>query len=267
MNSPLFSWYRLALISVAAVLTTPAVRALVIYGGNTGHTTNPGFGLPWDNVGAGGVYLGAFDRGNWVITANHVGSSGITLNGTYYSSVPGSAHEIGSTDLLLYRIDGAPALENLNFSSNTPVPGGNVVMIGNGGGVKSWGTNTVDQYAYYHLVTGGPQTVGLITTYSPITGESQGQGGDSGGGLFYQMLDGSWLLSGILSGVGTSNGTDFTASVAVAFYYGDIVNLVGNPIPEPATYALGLSATVPALAIWRRRRTDVFGTDDVGDHQ
>lgn len=240
-------------MAVATVLATPAVHALVIYGGNSGHTTNPGFGLPWDNVGAGGVYLGAFDTGNWVITANHVGSSGITLNGTHYSSVAGSAHQIGSTDLLLYRIAGAPALANLNFSSSTPVPGGNVVMIGNGGGVKSWGTNTVDQYGNYTLSENGPQTFGLITTYSPITGESQGQGGDSGGGLFFQMLDGSWLLSGILSGVGSSSGTDFTASVAVAYYSGDIAALVGNPIPEPATYALGLSAAVLALVIWRRR--------------
>ena len=253
---------RLSLLSLLVAAVVPAARALVIYGGSSGHTTNPGDGLPWDNVGTGGVYLGAFDTGYWVITANHVGSGGITLGGTFYSSVSGSVQQIGTTDLLLYRIDastnGAPALANLNFSSSTPVPGGDVVMIGNGGGVKTWGTNEVDQYANYSLAANGPQTAGLITTYSPITGEAQGQGGDSGGGLFFQMLDGSWILSGILSGIGTSNGTEFTASVAVAFYYTQIAALVGNaitPVPEPATWTLlaGGAALVGAGFIRRRK--------------
>ena len=193
------------IMMVAVMAITHSAQALVIYGGAAGQTTDPGDGLPWDNVGNTGVYLGAYDTGYWVITANHVGSGGITLGGDFYASLGGSAQRIGTTDLLLYRINvsthGAPELENLNISPSTPVAGQPVVMVADGGGTMTWGTNTVHQYANYSLSEGGPQTVGLITTYSPITGEAQGQSGDSGGALFYQQLDGSWLLSGILSGL------------------------------------------------------------------
>lgn len=180
------------------------------------------------------------------------------MNGTSYSSVAGSAQRIGTTDLLLYRIDvsgaGAPALPNLTFSSLTPSVGQPVLMIGDGGGTKAWGTNTVDQYALYNLVENGPTTIGLITTYSAIAGEAQGQGGDSGGALFYQTGATSWLLSGVLSAIGTDQGTEFTASIAVVYYYNDIVSLVGAPIPEPAAWAAIFGAFALAGAIWARRR-------------
>jgi hypothetical protein len=247
---------------LAVLAVSPAAHALAIYGGSAGHTTDPGYGLPWDNVGNTGVYLGAFETGYWVITATHVGLAGITLDGISYASVAGSAQQIGSTDLLLYRIDvssnGVPSLENLTFSSLTPTIGSEVVMIGDAGGVKTWGTNTVESYSNYALVQNGPQTVGLITTYSPITGEAQGQGGDSGGGLFFQYDENKWMLSGILSAVGTLEGTQFTASVAVAFYHDAIVGIVGNAItsvPEPASWAvLCGGAALMAVMVCRRRR-------------
>lgn len=254
---------RVALLSLVVVLASPAARALVIYGGASGHTTDPGAGLPWDNVGNTGVYLGAYQTGYWVITANHVGAGGITLDGVSYSAVGGSAQRIGTTDLLLYRIDvsvnGAPELENLNISASTPVVGQPVVMVADGSGVMTWGTNTVDQYANYSLTEGGPQTVGLITTYSAVTGEAQGQGNDSGGALFYQLMNGSWLLSGILSGIGTTEGgTQFTASVAVAAYYSNIAAIVGSPlaaIPEPAAWSLLAGVAAACAGFIRRRRT------------
>jgi hypothetical protein len=251
---------RLALFILTSLLVTPAVHALIIYGGATGHTTDPGGGLPWDNVGNTGVYLGAYNTGYWIITANHVGSSGITLNGTTYTSVGGSAQQIGSTDLLLYRIDvsgGAPSLDDLTISSLAPIIGQPVKMIGDGGGTKTWGNNTVDSYGAYTLVNEGPTTLGLFTTYSSIDGEAQAQGGDSGGGLFYEYASGQWLLSGILSGVGTTEGTQFTASVNIAAYYSDISLIVGtqlSAVPEPATWAalLGGMALVATLIIRRR---------------
>lgn len=249
------------MMMVAVMAITHSAQALVIYGGAAGQTSDPGDGLPWDYVGNTGVYLGAYDTGYWVITANHVGAGGITLGGNFYSSVGGSAQQIGTTDLLLYRINvsthGAPELENLNISVNTPLPGQPVVMVADGSGVMTWGTNTVEGYGNYSLTQGGPQTVGLITTYSPITGEAQGQSGDSGGALFYQQLDGSWLLSGILSGIGTNEGTQFTASVAVAAYYADIVAIVGTalaPIPEPASAAVLAGGVVLVAGGFVRRR-------------
>jgi hypothetical protein len=252
---------RFALLVGLFLAVHSSVHALVIYDGATGHTTNPRDGLPWDNVGNSGVYLGSYDTGYWVITANHVGSAGIQLGGTTYSSVAGSAQRIGTTDLLLYRIDvstsGAPDLENLTISESTPGVGQPVIMVADGSGVMTWGTNQVADYSNYNLVSDGPMTVGLITTYDPISGEAQGQSGDSGGALFYQLLDGSWLLSGILSGIGTIEGTQFTASVAIAAYYSDIISIVGNQIsviPEPATWAVIIGGCSLAGACMIRRR-------------
>lgn len=250
---------RSLLLVIAVLLPLPAARALVIYGGSLGHTTDPGHGLPWDNVGNTGIYLGAFDTGCWVITAHHVGAAGIVLDGTSYSSVAGSAQRIGTSDLLLYRLDtstvGAPALPNLTFSPFTPNPGQPIVMIGDGSGTKAWATNTVEQYASYNLEPDGPTTVGLITLYSQIAGEGQGQGGDSGGAVFYETGVNTWLLCGVLSGIGTtSEGVEYTASVAVSYYYPDIANLVGTPIPEPATCAAVLGVVTLAFAIRRRHR-------------
>lgn len=246
----------LLLLLLAALALTPA-RALVLYDDPAGHDVNPGDGLPWDNVGANGVYLGSFASGDWVITANHVGAAGITLNGITYAAVAGSAAQIGSTDLLLYRIDtsgtGTPALANLTFSSFTPIVGEPVVLVGNGGsGIKRWGTNTVEQYGNYSLSQGGPTTVGLITDYDPVTGEAQGEGGDSGGALFYEYAPGQWWLSGILSGIGTSNGTQFTASVAIAAYYNQINAVVA--IPEPSAWTAILGGTAITCCLMRRRR-------------
>ena len=75
--------------------------------------------------------------------------------------------------------------------------------------------------------------------------------------MFYQQLDGSWLLSGILSAIGTSEGTQFTASVAVAAYYADIVAIVGTalaPIPEPASAAVLAGGVVLVAGGFARRR-------------
>ncbi len=242
-------------------LLPAAAQALVIYGDATGHDVDPGNGLPWSNVGNTGVFLGTYDTGHWVITANHVGAAGLTLDGVYYSASSGSAQRIGNTDLLLYRIDvAAPesfTLPNLNLTPYAPNLGQPVYMVGDGGGTMRWGTNTVDQYAYYSLTAGGPTTIGLITAFDPITGEAQGQGGDSGGALFWNV-DNTWYLSGILSAIGTfaDSSTQFTASVALAFYHVEIMAIVAptSVIPEPASLAALTGAFVLLAASSRRPR-------------
>lgn len=254
---------RHAVLLLTTLLVTPAAQALIIYDGATGHTTDPGGGLPWDNVGNTGIYLGSYTTGHWIITANHVGSSGITLDGTGYASVGGSASRIGTTDLLLYRIDvsgGAPDLEDLTISNLAPIPGQPVKMIGDGSGTKTWGNNTVEYYGPYTLVENGPTTLGLITNYSDIDGEAQAQGGDSGGGLFYEYASGQWLLSGILSGVNTSVSPNITASVNLAAYYTDIISIVGtklSAVPEPTTWSslLGALALIGSLLVRRKRQS------------
>ena len=249
---------RLLIATLLLLSVAPSLQALIIFDGATGNTTDPGQGVPWDNVGNSGVYLGAYNTGHWIITANHVGSSGITLNGLSYSSIGGSAQRIGTTDLLLYKIDtsthGAPGLPNLNISNGSPVIGSSLVMIGDGSGTKTWGTNNVAQYSSYNLVENGPTTIGLITTYDSLADEAQAQGGDSGGAVYFYLGDNSWLLSGIISAVGTDDGTPFTASVNVASYYTVIDSIVGTAVPEPGAWALWLGACSLMSALTRRRR-------------
>lgn len=258
MKSFISSRLRLLFTVLSLLVFAPTLSALVIFDGATGNTSDPGDGLPWDNVGNSGIYLGAYNTGYWIITANHVGSSGITLDGLSYSGIGGSAAQIGSTDLLLYRIDisthGAPSLSNLNLSSGSPVVGAQVLMIGDGGGTKTWGTNNVDQYANYALVDEGPTTTGLITVYDSIADEAQAQGGDSGGAVYFQLPDDSWLLTGIISAIGTDDGTQFTASIALAAYHTDITGIVGTAVPEPNTAAIWIGVAGLLTTIGRRRR-------------
>ncbi len=248
---------------MVGLFLAPAANALIIYGGATGQTTDPGGGLPWANVGNTGVFLGNYDSGYWVITANHVGYvSGITLDGTHYSAVGGTNQRVGTTDLLLYRIDvsgGAPSLSNLTISHLSPSIGQAITMVADGSGTMTWGDNTVDGYGNYTLVSEGPTTFGLVTDYDAVAGETQAQGGDSGGALFYEVSTGNWWLSGIISGVDTVSNPDITVSVALGYYYNDIVGIVGSPltaVPEPATWAalLGAFALIGTLVVRRRRR-------------
>jgi hypothetical protein len=250
----------LLIVGGLLALPAPTARALIIYDNPPGHEVNPGLGFAWDNVGmlngASGVYLGAFDTGYWVVTANHVGAGAITLGGQSYALVAGSAAPIGTTDLLLFRIATAPLLPNLNLLTPTPASGTAVIMVGNGGGTKNWGTNVLIGDGDYELVAGGPVTHGLFTRYDMISGEAQGTGGDSGGALFYQDVGNNWILGGILSAVGTleSDGSTVTVAVDLATYANQITALTGAAIPEPAMSGVVLGLGAGGLVLMRRRR-------------
>jgi len=119
-----------------------------------------------------------------------------------------------------------------------------------------WGTNTIDGVAIFNIGTGA--TTGLYTTFSAITGEAQGSGGDSGGAMFF--LNGStWELAGILGAVATFEDQpgstaifgNLTYAASIATYHGAIV----SAIPEPADVALGFGAVAAAVVCWRRRRS------------
>lgn len=261
MRPSLRPLFRIALFGGAALSVIPAARALTLYGGATStYTSDPGDGMPWSNVGDNGIYLGAYDTGYWIITANHVGAIGLTLNGSTYSAVSGSAQRIGTTDILLYRLDvsgGAPALSNLTITSSTPVSGQPVRMVADGSGTMTWGTNNVAGYAFYDLGNSSEQTYGLFTNYDLTTAsEAQAQNGDSGGALFYyDTASSKWWLSGIISGIGSSSGTDFTVSASVAYYYSSIMAIV-SPVPEPAAWAalLGMATLMGTVVVRKRSR-------------
>ncbi len=248
------------------VAVAPAVRAIV--SGSTTNTSDPGSSA-WNYVGAiggaGGVYLGDYNGTYWVLTAAHVGLGDFTLGGTTYSAVSGSSINIYNTDssqadLALYRISTSPGLANLSLNPFANLGTTTVQMIGFGGG-KSWGTNTIAGYTSY-TINGTPYGgQGIVTLASGESGNGgQGVGGDSGGGEFYQF-GGTWVLAGILSGVGElfSGGTSLgqgTIAVDLALYRTQILNDINavSGIPEPATWALVLGGAMLTLVVWRRRR-------------
>jgi hypothetical protein len=175
--------------------------------------------------------------------------------------VSGSALSITNTDssladLTLYQISGSAGLANLTLVSSDRPTGTSVEMIGYGGG-KSWGTNTIYGYANYTLSGTSFGGRGIVTLASD---GAQGVGGDSGGGMFY--YNGStWVLAGILSGIGniTNGSTDLgngTIAVDLASYSSQILSDINtvSAIPEPAVLPLGLGAVVFGLTCWRRRR-------------
>lgn len=247
----------LVLVWVVAMvgIAVPSARALIVFGSPAGSTSDPGNGLAWNNVGsvggASGIYLGSFVTGFWVITANHVGAGTATFGGTSYSAVAGSAQQIGSTDLLVFRIATDPMLPNLNLATSTPAITTPVWMVGFGGGTKNWGTN--DIHTVGNATLGGSTTYSISTDYDLVSGEAQGTGGDSGGALFFQS-SGTWYLGGVMSAVATVSGVNFTIMSDIATYRGQIGTFTGTAIPEPATVGLILGLAVLGLAVWRRQR-------------
>ena len=248
---------RMVFIGLVAFvgLTVPSARALIVFGSPAGSTSDPGNGLAWNNVGsvggASGIYLGSFVTGFWVITANHVGAATATFGGTSYSAVAGSAQQIGSTDLLVFRIATDPLLPNLSLATTTPVFNTPVWMVGFGGGTKNWGTNNREGAG--NAALGGSTTFSISTDYDLVSGEAQGTGGDSGGALFFQS-SGTWYLGGVMSSITTISGVSYTISSDIATYRGQIGTFTGTAIPEPATVGLIFGLAVLGLAVWRRRR-------------
>ncbi len=264
----------LVVLSVIACLTgilTRPAHGLTLFGVSVGNTTNPANGLGWDNVGsvggASGIYLGSFATGYWVLTANHVPAGTFSLAGGSYAMVAGSAQQIGSTDLSLFRIAADPLLPNLNLATSTPKLGTAVWMVGFGGGTKNWGTNTREGHGYSAL--GSSLTYSISTDFDPVVGEAQGTGGDSGGALFFQS-NGTWVLGGVLSAIANTNGVDYTIASNVSSYRTQILALTGSPatqtqqspsagngptpIPEPSTYAAILGGLIFGVVAWNRNR-------------
>ena len=228
----------------------PVARALILYDFPSGRTIDPGNGMPWGNVGslngATGIYLGEFTTGYWVITANHVGAGPITFSGDTYPAAAGTARQIGTTDILLFRLESAPVLPTLSLSTATPAAGTSVWMVGYGGGTKNWGTNTREGVGYATL--GASTTYSVSTHYDFITGEAQGTTGDSGGAMFTKT-EGTWMLAGSLSAVSG----DYTIVSDLATYRNDIFAITGTAIPEPATLGLILGIGAMGVAVGRHR--------------
>lgn len=248
--------------------------------------------------GASGVYLGGGNGSGWVLTANHVGFGNFTLNGTTYSAIAGSGQQIGSIDLYAFRITvgqgtGLSLLSNLTLAGTSPASGETLTMIGNGKdraasktywsvntgstpytwnesnrfnynasgykqlstSSKRWGSNRVDG------TTNINSTSMIQTTFteSGISNEAQAAVGDSGGGVFVPMDNGSYQLAGIMDLVGTFSGQpgntavfgNVTYSIDIATYQEQIIAVTG--VPEPSVWMLSLTGLGVLIATARRR--------------
>jgi hypothetical protein len=247
--------------------------------------------------GGSGVYLGAYGGANWVLTANHVGVGNFTLNGTTYSAIAGSGRQIGSIDLYAFRITvsqgtGLSLLSNLTLAGTSPASGETLTMIGNGKdreasktywrvntdstpytwnesrvnsnssgykqlstSSKRWGTNLADGRTNINSTS----MIQTTFTESGISNEAQAAVGDSGGGVFVPMDNGSYQLAGIMDLVGTFSGQpantavfgNVTYSIDIATYREQIIAVTG--VPEPSVWMLSLTGLGALIATARRR--------------
>jgi hypothetical protein len=247
--------------------------------------------------GASGVYLGGGNGSGWVLTANHVKFGNFTLNGTTYSAIAGSGQQIGSIDLYAFRITvgqgtGLSLLSNLTLAGTSPASGETLTMIGNGKdreasktywrvntdstpytwnkspvnsnssgykqlstSSKRWGTNLADGRTNINSTS----MIQTTFTESGISNEAQAAVGDSGGGVFVPMDNGSYQLAGIMDLVGTFSGQpantavfgNVTYSIDIATYREQIIAVTG--VPEPSVWMLSLTGLGVLIATARRR--------------
>jgi Trypsin len=278
----------------ATALALAVSASAVIIDSDTG-TENTSAPVPaaddpgWINVGTIGGLTGVYLGGKFVLTANHVGSGNIVLDGLTYQYVPGTAVQLDNgdgtyADLRMFEIYPEPPLPALAIASLPPIATTPVTMIGHGvnrgpatswdpngalppppiggyawgsGQSMRWGTNTVSGLLLVEI--GNTQTWSIETTFDQDVSDNEAQAavGDSGGATFAR--NGSqWELAGILFAIGSlyqdqPPGTalygNFTFSADLSFYRDQILDVMAMPEADG-----GLAPGAALVAMLARRR-------------
>jgi hypothetical protein len=278
-----------SLLLLLPLLCAQASLAVIIETGDgTGNTSAPSPDPGWDYVGRRGAPTAVYLGDGWVLTANHVGSGAVVLDGISYPAVPGSETRISNpdsslADLIVFAISPYPAWPLLPIATTTPTVGTDVVLIGRGrdrGLATSWDPNgppPPGPYAGYEWDTtrtirwGTNQIASIpaapvLDTFSITTAfdagatphEAMAADGDSGGALFVDN-GGSWELAGLMFAIAGYSGQppetalygNLTYSADLAFYRDDILDVIG--LPEPVG-ALPVGALLVAGLARRRER-------------
>lgn len=261
-------FWRTAAIALTGVTLAVGIAGgvLIASGDGRGNAVAPAEDPGWDHVGTRArngmsvIYLGD----GWVLTANHVGAEDVRLAGVIYPVVEGSATRIvnddsTSTDLLLYRIAGRPALPQLprlRIARTAPQVGESVLMIGHGrdrgasvrrqrepgrwvegwawgpGSTLRWGTNRISEtgtrVSMRQSVTWAIATV-FEAPPNATRFEAQAVRGDSGGAVFARRSEAPGAAS--LSGQPTGPEWELAGvmfAVASNLHRKDDVSVFGN---------------------------------------
>ena len=253
-------------------------RAIIFYSaGNDYNTTDPGGGLPWQNVvevrsnsgiTGSGVYLG----NRYVLTAAHVGpTETIRINSTDFSLEPAAPIQIGTADMKLLRLQSDPGMGNIllntigandfgaarlvgygvgrsasSLLNQSPVTWGDSSTVG-----KRWGSNNVDGFISGVFVNGYTSDL-LVTQFNTNQGQDEAALTlyDSGSALF-RFINSQWYLAGIAAYVpvggssyanptGTSNSqsNDDNYFIRISSYATAQDFLGGVAVPEPRVIQL-----------------------------
>ena len=219
---------RVLFVSVVIVLgiwlgEVPA-RAIVFFSqGNDANLTNPGNGVPWDNVvqmrnGSSPIGTGVYLGNRYVLTAGHVGPlTSVKVGFLDYQLDSSAPISIGTADMKLVRLASDPGLGTVRLNTSSASDGGLAYLVGYGVGrapssllgtspvtwgdsstaTKRWGTNFVDGAISGVQVAGYTSDL-LRTQFNSNLGANEAALTiyDSGSALF-QQIGGEWFLMGL----------------------------------------------------------------------
>ena len=251
-------------------------RAIVFFSqGNDVNLTNPGNGLPWENVvqmqsSTGPIGTGVYLGNRYVLTAGHVGPlTSVKVGFVNYLLDSSPAVAIGTADMKLVRLASDPGLGGVRLNSNPSADGGAAHLVGYGVGrapssllgtspvtwgdsstaTKRWGTNFVDG-AIGEALVGGYTSDLLRTQFNSNAGANEAALTiyDSGSALFRQ-IGSDWYLVGLGAYVQNSGyslaSTQFNSKdsddsyfIRISSYAGSSVMIGGVGVPEPSSQSL-----------------------------
>jgi hypothetical protein len=268
-------------------------RAIVFFSqGNDVNLTNPGNGLPWENVvqmrsSTGPIGTGVYLGNRYVLTAGHVGPlTSVKVGFVDYLLDSSPEVAIGTADMKLVRLASDPGLGNIRLNTSAVSDFGFVHLVGYGVGrapdsqfntspvtwgdsstaIKRWGTNDVDGF-YSGVQIAGYTSDLLWTQFNRNVGINEAALTiyDSGSALFRQ-IGSEWYLLGIGAYVqnsgyslastrSNSRDSDDSYFIRISSYSEGANQIAGVAVPEPSSGTLFLFGAAVTAVFFSFRRS------------
>ena len=268
----------------------PAQAIVFFSQGNDANLTNPGNGVPWENVvqmrsGSGPIGTGVYLGNRYVLTAGHVGPlTSVKVGFLDYQLDSSAPVSIGTADMKLVRLASDPGLGTVRLNTSSVSDGGSAYLVGYGVGrapssslgtspvtwgdsstaTKRWGTNFVDGAISGVQVAGYTSDL-LRTQFNSNSGVNEAALTiyDSGSALFRQ-IGGEWFLVGLGAYVQNSGyslaSADFNSRDSDDSYFIRMSSYSQGPyqiaavgVPEPSSHKLLLLGLAAAAFFFLRR--------------